>query len=152
MALLKYRQIWKNPYINVKDKMTIYSVYVRSILLYNSWTWVANTSANTKIESFHRKQLRTCLDVRYLKIINNFNLYNVTNQIPISGTTARSRKAHLGHVLRRHTPTIDILEHIVTAPPVKKPSKSPNIMKTYHRDLGTKGIRNWCTMALSRQM
>ena len=38
MALLKYRKIWKNRYISLRDKMTIYIVYVRSILLYNSST------------------------------------------------------------------------------------------------------------------
>ena len=152
LALLKYRKIWKNRYINVKDKMTIYNVYVRSILLYNSSTWVANKSTNTKNDSFHRKQLRTCLDIRYHKIIKSCNLYNLTKQTPNSETVARSLKAHLRHVLIRQTPTRDILEYIVTARPVKKPSNPPNIIETYNKDLGTKEFRNWYTMALAKRL
>ena len=92
-----------------------YYLYMRSILLFISSTWVANNPTYAKIDSFHRKQLRTCLDIRYPKVIKNCKLFNLTKQTPISETNARSRKAHLGHVLRRQTPKRDILEYIVTA-------------------------------------
>ena len=74
------------------------------------------------------------------------NLYKLTKQKPISETIERSQKVHLGNVLRRQTATRDNLECIVTAPPVKKPSKPTNIIKTYNKHLGTNEFGNWHTM------
>ena len=42
-------QIWRNPFINVKNRMTIYNVYVRPVLPYNSLTWVAKSLLMLKL-------------------------------------------------------------------------------------------------------
>ena len=40
LAMIRHRKIWRNHYINIKNKMSIYNVYVRSILLYNCSTTI----------------------------------------------------------------------------------------------------------------
>ena len=60
---------WRNRNIKVKDKIPIYNVYLRSILINNSSIWVANKSINAKIDSFYIKQLRT--SIREPRIYSN---------------------------------------------------------------------------------
>ena len=97
----------------MKDKITIYNVHGRLVLLYKSSKRVANHSLNAQIDSFDRKQYKIFLDIRYLMIKQKFNLYNLTNQKLVWMTIAGIWRAHLEHVFRRQTPTRDILKCIV---------------------------------------
>ena len=92
LAMSKYRKIWKNKFINVRTKTKTYNVYVRSILLYNCLTWTVNKTINKQLDSFHCRQLRQSLDVRYPKIIKNDHLYDLTKEFPIS-EQIRARRA-----------------------------------------------------------
>ena len=151
-ALLKYRKIWKNCYISIKNKTIIYNIYVRSILLYNCSTWVVNKTFNDKIDSFHRKQLRICLDIHYPKIIKNEELYQITNQNKLSEINATRRRSHLGHILRRNTPTRDILQNITQERPRGKKRNPANIIKTHFKDLGLPDFNNWVIRAMTRRL
>ena len=117
LAMSKFRRIWKNKFINVKTKMCIYNVYVKSILLYNCSTWCSNGMIAKGLDSFHRRQLRACLDIHYPEIVKNEKLYHMTRQTPISDHIAKRRTAHLGHILRRNHPIREILYHIHSLPP-----------------------------------
>ena len=151
-AMSKYRKIWKNKFISTRHKVTIYNVYVRSIFLYNCSTWVANKTINNKLDSFHRRQLRQCLNIIYPKIIKNEELYRITKQPVISDYIAKRRIQHLGHILRRDTPTRDILHLVTTIKPMPNCTNPANLVKTYQKDLETPNLHTWITRALTRRL
>ena len=72
---------------------------MRSVLLYNCGTWALTKTDEEKLDSFHRKQLRRALGIRYPTKISNKSLYKKCKQTPISLLQARWRL--FGHVLRR---------------------------------------------------
>ena len=148
--MIKYRKIWKNKFINVRTKTKIYNVYVRSILLYNCSTWTVNQTINKQLDSFHRRQLRQCLDVWYPKLIKNDHLYDLTYEFPISELIRARRGAHLGHILRRDNSVKHILQHIKRLPPVRR--AKANLLKTYEKDLGMDNFHTWITWALTKRL
>ena len=126
--------------------------YNNSETMYNCSSWATNLTTNKSLDCFHRKQLRICLNIRYPKIINNQDLYTRTKQIPISESVKQRRLAHLGHILRRKTPTRDILQRITKVPPGKGGSKGATILKTYKSDLGNTEFSSWFTQATTRRL
>lgn len=152
LALNKYRAIWKNKYISVKCKIRIYCTYVKSILLYNCSTWTSNKTISQSLDSFHRKQLRRCLNIHYPKIIKNEDLYIKTGEIPISDTIKQRRTKHLGHTLRRANPARDILYNIYRKPPNSRGAHPANILKTYGKDFESPNLDEWYTLAAARRL
>ena len=146
LAMSKYHKIMKNKFINVRTKTKIYNVYVRSILLYNCSTWAFNETINKQLDSFHRRQLRQCLDVRYPKVIKIDHLYDSTKEFPISEHIRARRAAHLGHLLRRIHPVKDILQHIKRLPPVEQQKRIfwRRTKKTWAQTTSTPGSRGLC--------
>ena len=113
---------------------------------------LSNTTIKNKLDSFHRRQLRQCLNVYYPKIIKNDHLYELTKQEKLSEFVAKRRVSHLGHIIRRNTPTRDTLHYITTLQPKPKCSSSANLTKTYRDDLGSPDFHNWLTRALARRL
>ena len=105
IALHKLRRIWKNRYIKISTKVTIYNTYVRSILTYNCGTWAMNKTSDNQIDGFHRRQLRTVLNRSYPKHLSNDLVYSLTKQSPLSKFVSSQRKSLLGHALRRKNAT-----------------------------------------------
>ena len=141
-ALKKYQEIWKNPYISMNNKINIYNVYVKSILIYNCSTWCNSKAISDRIDIIHRKHLRKALNIHYPKRISNENLYRMTRSAPISEFVRRRRIKHLGHVLRRETTVKDIYKHIFKRPRRKgqRGAKPTNILKTYRKDFETDDV------------
>ena len=150
LAMSKFKRIWKNKFRNVKTKMCIYNVYVKSIILYNCSKWCSNGKIAKELNSFHRRQLRACLDTHYPKIIKNEKLYHMTSQNPISDHIAKRRTTHLGHILRRNHPISDILYHMHSLPP--KGRAKANILKSYAADLESNNIHTWTSRALVKRL
>ena len=74
---------------------------MRSVLLYNCGTWALTKTDEEKLDSFHRKQLRRVLGIRYPAKISNKSLYKKCEQTPISLEALQARWRLFGHVLRR---------------------------------------------------
>ena len=137
-ALWKFKKVWKNPFIKIHKKIAIYNTYVRSIFTYNCSTWHSNKTIAKKIDSVHRKHLRTVLNIRYPKIISNSELYKTTDTDILSEIIKIRRKTHLGHVLRRETSAKDVLKFVTMCEYRKgSGSKPSSIFKTYREDFGT---------------
>ena len=73
---------------------------VKSILLYNCSTWEMTIQDKQHLDSFHRKQLRQILNIRWSHKIRNKKLYERTNSKPVSIEMTRRRWNLLGHILR----------------------------------------------------
>ena len=73
---------------------------IKTILLYNCGTWDLSKTDQKDLNSFHRRQLRRVLGVKWPHQISNEKLYEKTNSEPISKTIAERRWKLLGHILR----------------------------------------------------
>ena len=67
-----------------RTRIKLYNTLVRSVLLYNCGTWALTKTDEEKLDSFHRKQLRRVLGIRYPTKISNKSLYKKCDQTPIS--------------------------------------------------------------------
>ena len=152
LAMSKHSKIWRNRYISTRKKVNIYNSYVRSILTYNCSTWVSNKTIANSLNAFHRKQLRRCMNIYYPKIIKNDHLYAKTRAEPISDFIKRRRLAHLGHILRRNSPTRDILYHIHHLQSRGRGCPPANFLKTYSADLGSSNIHTWFSLATASRL
>ena len=121
----KFRKYFKSKRISAKHKIKIYKTYIEPILLYNSETWTLTQTLENTLDSFHRKLLRIALNYRYPKIINNKNLYTLSQEIPLSQKIKKRRLNLFGHILRLHpsTPAQLALQHYLT--PHKRPVGRP---------------------------
>ena len=65
--------------LSITIKLRAFNCYVESMFLYNSELWIATTTLENTIDAFQRRLLRTsCLNIRWPKIINNKDLYELT--------------------------------------------------------------------------
>ncbi|GFR81288.1 endonuclease-reverse transcriptase [Elysia marginata] len=74
---------------------------MKSILLYNCGTWSLTKQEEHKVSTFHRRQLRTILNIKYLTLIKSNALYQKTGETPISLTILEAGWRLFGHILRQ---------------------------------------------------
>ena len=102
IALNKMEQIWhRADKTKQRTRIKLYTTLVRSVLLYNCGTWALTKTDEEKLDSFHRKQLRRVLGIRYPTKISNKSLYKKCEQTPISLEVLQARLRLFDHVLRR---------------------------------------------------
>ena len=104
IALNKMEQIWhRADKTKQRTRIKLYNTLVRSVLLYNCGTWALTKTDEEKLDSFHRKQLRRVLGIRYPTKNSNKSLYKKKKceQTPISLEVLQARWRLFGHVLRR---------------------------------------------------
>ena len=131
-ALNKMHTVWiRKDKISQKRKILLYKTLVKPVLLYNCGTWGGTAAAEQKMDTFHRKQLKRVLNIKYPTIISNEKLYEISKEKPISQTMKAARWKLFGHILRRDQ---DI--------PAAK------AMDAYFEDLGQKGFRGRRRMSL----
>ena len=85
--------------LKLKTRIRLYETMVKSILLYNCGTWGLSQNDQKKLNSFHRKQLRTVIGIRWPQKITNQKLYHITGTKPLSIEITERWKL-LGHILR----------------------------------------------------
>ena len=101
IALQDMNKIWKRKkYTPMKKRIQLYESLVKSILTYNCSTWGLTKTSEKNLDSFHRKQLRKILNIRWPHTINCKKLYLKTNTKPLSIEITERRWKMLGHVLR----------------------------------------------------
>ena len=103
IAFNKMEQIWhRADKTKQRTRIKLYNTLMRSVQLYNCGTWALTKTDEEKLDSFHRKQLRRVLGIRYPTKISNKSLYKKNfEQTPISLEVLQARWRLFGHVLRR---------------------------------------------------
>ena len=100
-AMDKMNNIWFNSdKIKVELRIKMYKSLIKPILLYNSSTWGLGENDKKDLNAFHRKQLRRILNVKYPDRMKNKEVYNKTNEIPITLEILAGRWRLFGHTLR----------------------------------------------------
>ena len=93
--------VFKNKNISINTKVFAFIIYLAAIFLYNSELWTLTESQLAKIDSFHRKLIRTyILNVKYPKIVTNKELYEITKIQPWSVVIGKRRLSWFGHACR----------------------------------------------------
>ena len=101
VKLREMSNFWRrNGYVRRKTKMKLYKAIEKPVLLYNAGTWGLTKSDEKNLYSFHRKQLRIVLNVKYPDKMRNMEVYRLTKEIPLTLQILRSRWKLLGHILR----------------------------------------------------
>ena len=131
-AMNKMHAVWiRKDKITQKRKLHLYKTLVKPVLLYNCGTWGVTAAAEQRMDSFHRKQLKRVMNIKYPTIISNRKLYEITKEKPISETMKSARWNLLGHILRRD-----------------KEIPASKAMEAYFQNLGQKGYRGRRRMTL----
>ncbi|GFS05595.1 phosphoinositide phospholipase C [Elysia marginata] len=87
LTLQKLSSIWKrNDKVKQVTRLNLYRALVKSILLYNCGTWSLTKQEEHKLNTFHRRQLRTILNIKYPTVIKYNALYQKTGETHISLT------------------------------------------------------------------
>ena len=101
IAIKEKENIWqKKRLTSLETRLHLYETLVKSILLYNAGTWGLSATDERNLNSFHRKQLRKVLGIKWPHKIGNMKLYKITNTTPISKTITERRWKLLRHILR----------------------------------------------------
>ena len=102
VAFRKFQKVWLfGKKISLERKLRLYDAQVVSVLLYNSNSWCPKKATMDKIDTFHRRHLRTILNIKWPKgIISNNALYKRCNVGKLSERIEHQRWKMFGHILR----------------------------------------------------
>ena len=102
VAMSKLNKIWYSKgAIKLTTRLKLYKALVKSVLTYNCGTWGLTKKDEQQLDTFHRKQLKRVMGIRYPTIISNKSLYEKTKEKRLSTTIREARWQLFGHILRR---------------------------------------------------
>lgn len=130
--------IFKNNRLPISIKLKTFDTYLSTIFLYNSELWSLTETMNNKIDSFHRRMLRTLvLNIKYPKIMKNEEVYRKTKQQHWSQKIKTRRLKWLGHVLRLdpRTPAAKSLKYAMERYRKKQGRPKSNWINTVEKQL-----------------
>ena len=130
----------RHKVVNQNKRIKLYHSLVKSVLTYNSCTWGMGVQEEREMDSFHRRQLRQVLGVKYPTTMRNAVVYERAKARPLSVEITEARWKMLGHTLRMHekTPARLAMKYYFQIPPgVKKyrGRKRTSIITTINRDI-----------------
>lgn len=100
-TLNKLWRLWKSTSATKETKLKMYKACILPILMYNMGACSLSLAKLEKLDSFHRRQLRKVIGIRYPEVISNQALYTTTDSVPLSLKVVEYRWKLMGHVLRR---------------------------------------------------
>ncbi|KAI8508099.1 hypothetical protein Bbelb_143390 [Branchiostoma belcheri] len=92
--------MWGAQPVSLELKLKLFNVYVLPVMLYNCGTWGLTEQLASKIDTWHRKQLRRLAGYVHPHHISNTNLYKICNSSPLQNEVHRRRWTFFGHILR----------------------------------------------------
>ncbi|XP_029656605.1 uncharacterized protein LOC115230747 [Octopus sinensis] len=100
-AMAKLKKGWlRAKGLGVGIRCRLYNAFVKPILLYNAGTWGCSFNDLRKLDSFHRRQLRSLLGMEWPRRISTNGIYNKCMCSCISEDVVDARWRLFGHVLR----------------------------------------------------
>ena len=118
--------MYNSKYLTLSQKIRHFRVFAECIFLYNCELWTTTKTINDSIYSFHRRQLRYAIGIKYPRVITNQQLYDVTKCEPWNIVTERRRLSWLGHMMRLNpeTPARQYFKEALR-PVKRKPDRPP---------------------------
>ena len=96
-AMSSVNKLWYKKNMSIYHKLKIYKTLVKPVLIYNCGTWGLTKQEQDIIDRAHRQQLRKVWQNFKLK---NKQVYEMSNECPISHTIIKTRWTLLGHISR----------------------------------------------------
>ena len=93
-------RVWENSKLEVKTKIAVYKACVLSVLLYGSECWTTYATQERKLNSFHLRNLRRILRIRWYHRVTNNEVLNTAGIGSINAFLTQRRLRWLGHVHR----------------------------------------------------
>ena len=91
-------------------RVRLYNCFVLPVLLYNCSTWGITRQTIEALESYHRRQLRHILGIRWPNRLSNDLVYERCSAAPLGNILVNARWRLFGHILRsdEHTPAREV--------------------------------------------
>ena len=101
VAFHKMKSIWlRRHHVSEDLRLRLYNAFVVPVLLYNMGTWGLTQKQTDGLDSYHRKQLRQVIGIRWPHRISNAALYKRCKCGPLNIRITEARWRLFGHVLR----------------------------------------------------
>ena len=101
VAFHQMTALWlRRHHISEELRLRLYNAFVVPVLLYNMGTWGLTKKQTDELDSFHRKQLRQVIGIRWPHRISNKALYKRCKCGPLNIRITEARWRLFGHVLR----------------------------------------------------
>ena len=129
-SLNNLNKIWiRKDHIKQSLRIKLYKSLIKPILTYNSETWGLTKKEEQNLDSFHRKQLRNILNIKYPAHIGNSEVYKQAREEMLSLEILKKRWKLFGHILRSNigTPAQKAMNHYFTKSSEKKFSGKPRM-------------------------
>ena len=94
------QKCFESKHVSEEIKLRLFTTHLESIFLYNSELWTMTKSNEEQIDSYHRRQLRKVIGIRWPNKINNKDLYERTKVTPWSIKILKRKISWFGHLLR----------------------------------------------------
>ena len=101
VAFGNLNNIWiRKDKVREELRIKLYNALVKPVLLYNCSTWGLTKVDEQQLDTFHRKQLKRVLKIKYPHKISTKNLYKWCKTEPISLEILKQRWQKFGHMIR----------------------------------------------------
>ena len=100
-AFVQLYPVWKNNRISTRTKLCIFCSNVKSVLLYGSETRKEMKTTASKLQIFVNRCLWWILNIHWLEMISNKELWRRTGEIEMSMQIRRQKWNWIGHTLRK---------------------------------------------------
>ena len=104
LATVAFGKLWtlwiRRSLVSESFRIRLYNAFVLPVLCYKWATSVPTKQQLSRIEAFHRKQLRALIGIVFPNRIRNERLYERTGAVPLGIIILRARWSLFGHVLR----------------------------------------------------
>jgi hypothetical protein len=106
-AFVQLYPVCRNNNISIRTKFRIFHSNVKSVLLYGSETWKVAKTTISKLQVFVNHCLRRTLNIHWLEVISNEELWRRAEETKISVQIKRRKWNWIGHTLRKEHDTIE---------------------------------------------
>ena len=100
-ALVMLKNIWASGGINMRTKLCVFNLNVKSILLYGCETWRTTPTMQQQIQAFFNASLRCIYKIQWQEKIRNEDLWERAGQEPVAKQILRRKWGWIGHTLRK---------------------------------------------------
>ena len=92
-ALRNLNNFWiRKKRIKENVRLKFYKTIVKPVFMYNNQTWDLPVNDKHNLESFQCQQLRAALHIKFPHVISNNDLYQRTNEIPLTLTILKNKQ------------------------------------------------------------
>ena len=93
--------LWKRQQlVSERLRIRLYNAFVLPVLLYNCGCWSLTVAGGARLDSFHQRQLRSLLGIKWPQRLSNTTLYIRCQAEKLTTVLRRQRWKLLGHILR----------------------------------------------------